>query len=56
MAADGGRIEFKKGKLVGMRTEAQKKADEKLVATKKWERRKATPPVRLSKPYKKTRS
>ena len=52
----GGRVGLKKGKLVGMRTEAQKKADEKLVAAKKWERRKATPPVRLSEPYKKTRS
>ena len=52
----GGRVGLKKGKLVGMRTEAQKKADEKLVAAKKWESRKARPPVRLSKPYKKTRS
>ena len=52
----GGRVGLKKGKLVGMRTEAQKKADEKLVAAKKWESRKASPPVRLSKPYKKTRS
>ena len=52
----GGRVKANKGKLVGMRTEAQKKADEKLVAAKKWESRKARPPVRLSKPYKKTRS
>ena len=36
--ADGGRIEFKKGKLVGMATEAQKKADEKFRADKKLER------------------
>jgi hypothetical protein len=52
----GGRVKANKGKLVGMRTEAQKKADEKLVADKKSERRKATPPVRLHQPYKKTRS
>ena len=56
IASKGGRVGLEKGKLVGMRTEAQKKADEKLVAAKKWERRKATPPVRLSEPYKKTRS
>ena len=56
MASKGGRIGLNKGKLVGMRTEAQKKADEKLVAAKKWESRKARPPVRLSKPYKKSRS
>ena len=39
-----------------MRTEAQKKADEKFRAAKKSERRKATHPVRLHEPYKKTRS
>ena len=39
--AKGGRAGFKKGKLVGMRSEAGKRADEKLVAAKKLERLKS---------------